>query len=158
MSPVSNAPKREGRPTDLSRALLTSVARNNIATLQTGLHKQALYWSGVAWVKAALEKRIEGFHDVDLEGVTEKLKSFVNLPDAGLIGQAMVSPNAGISGANQIAVAPYTGGSHIYNGLNVTGDFDYFPLPFDIGSIGDVQNVVETPVPLSDAWQADWFS
>ena len=66
MSPVSNAPKREGRPTDLSRALLTSVARNNIATLQTGLHKQALYWSGVAWVKAALEKRIEGFQDVDL--------------------------------------------------------------------------------------------
>ena len=80
------------------------------------------------------------------------MKSFVNLPDAGLIGQAVGS--AGISSANQIAVAPYTG----ENIHGLTGDIDYFPLPFDIGSIGDLQNVVETQVPLSDAWQADWFS
>lgn len=72
---------------DLSRALLTSVATTNISTLQTGLSKQATYWSGVRWILGALEKRIEGFQDVDLGGVTEKLKSLISLPDAGLVGR-----------------------------------------------------------------------
>ena len=71
---------------DLSRALLASVARTNISTLQAGLAKQEVYWNGIAWVMAALDKRIEGFSDVDLEGVTAKLQSFVSLPDGGLIG------------------------------------------------------------------------
>lgn len=88
------ADQNGGRQVDLSRALLTSVAKTNIATLQAGLAKQATYWSGVAWVMAALEKRIEGIQDVDLSGVTEKLKSFVSLPDAGLIGRAGVTDDA----------------------------------------------------------------
>ena len=65
-----------------------SVATSNISTLQQGLAKQTTYWSGVAWIASALEKRIEGIQDVDLVGVTEKLASFVSLPDAGLVGKS----------------------------------------------------------------------
>lgn len=79
---------REVKQVDLSRALLTSVATTNISTLQQGLSKQTAYWSGVAWISSALEKRIEGIQDVDLVGVTEKLASFVSLPDAGLVGRS----------------------------------------------------------------------
>lgn len=79
---------KEVKQVDLSRALLTSVATTNISTLQQGLSKQTAYWSGVAWISSALEKRIEGIQDVDLVGVTEKLASFVSLPDAGLVGRS----------------------------------------------------------------------
>jgi len=78
-------PKRDPRQLALSRALLTSVATNNISTLQQGLAKMTTYWSGVAWVAGALTQRIQGIkaQDVDLVNVTETLGSYVSLPDAG---------------------------------------------------------------------------
>lgn len=79
---------RDGKQVDLSRALLTSVATTNISTLQQGLAKQNIYWSGTAWISSALSQRIEGIQDVDLVGVTERLASFVSLPDAGLVGRS----------------------------------------------------------------------
>jgi len=82
------ADAKDGKQVDLSRALLTSVATTNISTLQQGLAKQNTYWSGTAWILSALGQRIEGIQDVDLVGVTEKLASFVSLPDAGLVGRS----------------------------------------------------------------------
>ena len=80
-------PKRDPRQLALSRALLTSVATTNIATLQQGLAKLTTYWSGVAWVAGALTQRIQGIkaQDVDLVNVTETLGSYVSLPDAGSV-------------------------------------------------------------------------
>jgi hypothetical protein len=52
--------ERDLKHADFSRALLQSVAAANISTLQQGLAKQTVYWSGVAWVSAALAQRIEG--------------------------------------------------------------------------------------------------
>lgn len=80
-------PKRDPRQLALSRALLTSVATNNISTLQQGLAKLTTYWSGVAWVAGALTQRIQGIRaqDVDLVNVTETLGSYVSLPDAGSV-------------------------------------------------------------------------
>lgn len=75
---------REGKQ-DFSRALLKSVAATNISTLQQGLARQTDYWSGVAWVSAALAQRIEGVKDVDLAVLTDKLASHVSLPDPGLV-------------------------------------------------------------------------
>lgn len=84
-SPSPPKATKDPRQAALSRALLTSVATNNISTLQQGLAKQTTYWSGVAWVAGALAQRIEGIgaQDVDLVNVTEKLGSYVSLPDAG---------------------------------------------------------------------------
>jgi hypothetical protein len=81
----ASPPKRDPRQLALSRALLTSVATNNISTLQQGLAKMTTYWSGVAWVAGALTQRIQGIkaQDVDLVNVTETLGSYVSLPDAG---------------------------------------------------------------------------
>lgn len=72
---------------ELFRSLLKSVATNNISTLQQGLAKQATYWSGVAWVAQALEQRLSGVPAgaIDLGLVTEKLASFVSVPDAGVL-------------------------------------------------------------------------
>jgi hypothetical protein len=88
-SPPKN---RDPRQAALSRALLTSVATNNISTLQQGLAKLTTYWSGVAWVAGALAQRIEGIgaQDVDLVNVTEKLGSYVSLPDAGSVPRSNV--------------------------------------------------------------------
>jgi hypothetical protein len=93
--------ERDMKHADFSRALLQSVAAANISTLQQGLAKQTVYWSGVAWVSAALAQRIEGVQDVDLVQVTEKLASFVSLPDAGLIGKSSGGAAGGISGQGQ---------------------------------------------------------
>lgn len=86
-SPSPPKATKDPRQAALSRALLTSVATNNISTLQQGLAKQTTYWSGVAWVAGALAQRIEGIGagDVDLVNVTEKLGSYVSLPDAGSV-------------------------------------------------------------------------
>ena len=72
---------------ELFQALLKSVASNNISTLQQGLAKQSIYWSGVAWVAQALEQRLSGVAAgaIDLGTVTEKLASFVSVGDAGVI-------------------------------------------------------------------------
>jgi hypothetical protein len=112
---TDSAKKTSGRQIDLSRALLASVARTNIATLQAGLAKQAVYWSGTRWVMAALEKRIEGFQDVDLQGVTEKLKSFVSLPDAGLVGRTAVVPRGSQSMGLPSGIGAGTGGQFDYS-------------------------------------------
>jgi hypothetical protein len=86
-APSPSPPKRDPRQLALSRALLTSVATNNITTLQQGLAKLTTYWSGVAWVAGALTQRIQGIkaQDVDLVNVTETLGSYVSLPDAGSV-------------------------------------------------------------------------
>lgn len=84
--PDPSSTERNHKQNELSRALLASVAKTNISTLQQGLAKQTIYWSGAAWVSGALEQRIEGMREVDLVNVTERLNSFVRLPDAGLVG------------------------------------------------------------------------
>jgi hypothetical protein len=91
--------ERNAKQAELSRALLASVAKNNISTLQQGLAKQNIYWSGAGWISGALEQRIEGIRDVDLVGVTEKLASYVKVPDAGLVGG---TPETG-AGHGQVA-------------------------------------------------------
>lgn len=75
------------KESELFQALLKSVASNNIATLQQGLAKQSIFWSGVAWVAQALEQRLSGVAAgaIDLGLVTDKLASFVSVPDAGLL-------------------------------------------------------------------------
>lgn len=93
------ASERNAKQAELSRALLASVAKNNISTLQQGLAKQNIYWSGAGWISGALEQRIEGIRDVDLVGVTEKLASYVKVPDAGLVGG---TPESTAGGAGQV--------------------------------------------------------
>jgi len=63
------------------------VASSNISTLQQGLTKQTTYWSGVAWVAEALKQRLEGTSagDIDLVGGLEKLGSFVDVGDKGVL-------------------------------------------------------------------------
>jgi len=90
--------ERNAKQAELSRALLASVAKNNISTLQQGLAKQNIYWSGAGWISGALEQRIEGIRDVDLVGVTEKLASYVKVPDAGLVGGTPESGGGGAAG------------------------------------------------------------
>ncbi|ORY29983.1 fungal-specific transcription factor domain-domain-containing protein [Naematelia encephala] len=92
----------DGKQVDLSRALLTSVATTNISTLQSGLAKQNTYWSGIAWITSALSQRVEGFQEVDMRMVTEKLASFVSLPDAGLVGRQATE---GEEGGNEGRIA-----------------------------------------------------
>ena len=72
---------------ELFRALLKSVASNNISTLQQGLAKQSIYWSGVAWVAQVLEQRLSGVAQgaIDLGSLTDKLASFVSVPDVGVL-------------------------------------------------------------------------
>ena len=89
----------KGKQVDLSRQLLTSVATNNISTLQQGLEKQNTYWQGTAWISSALKQRVEGMEEVDLVRVTEKLASSVSLPDAGLVGRVQ-PPEDGENGEN----------------------------------------------------------
>lgn len=96
--------ERNAKQAELSRALLASVAKNNISTLQQGLAKQNIYWSGAGWISGALEQRIEGIRDVDLVGVTEKLASYVKVPDAGLVGG---TPESGGGGAGGHAAVTY---------------------------------------------------
>ena len=93
-------PRRDPRQLALSRALLTSVATNNITTLQQGLAKLTTYWSGVAWVAGALNQRIQGIkaQDVDLVNVTETLGSYVSLPDAGSVPRHTVKGDITDSG------------------------------------------------------------
>ena len=81
--------RKRAKQRDLSRALLTSVAKENILTLQQGLDKQTKYWSSIAWIAGSLAQRIEGIgrHDLDLADITEKMNTFVSLPDAGLADQ-----------------------------------------------------------------------
>jgi hypothetical protein len=95
---VGGSTERNPKQAELSRALLASVAKNNISTLQQGLAKQNIYWSGAGWISGALEQRIEGIRDVDLVGVTEKLASYVKVPDAGLVGGTPESGGGGGGG------------------------------------------------------------
>ena len=83
------------------------MATSNISTLRQGLAKQQIYWSGVAWVAEALTQRIEGIKDVDLVSVTEKLATFVSLPDAGLVKRSA----AAFSGGNGAAAPAATSGT-----------------------------------------------
>lgn len=94
------------KESELFRALLKSVASNNIATLQQGLAKQSTYWSGVAWVAQALEERLSGVAagSIDLGKVTDKLASFVSVADAGLLRDQVEMS----IGRPQLAMEPQT--------------------------------------------------
>lgn len=137
-SPSSPKATKDPRQAALSRALLTSVATNNISTLQQGLAKLTTYWSGVAWVAGALAQRIEGIgaQDVDLVNVTEKLGSYVSLPDAGSVPrvsgrdhdhQADPFGDAGITPRTWDALMNGTA-----NGSNGFGEFGLFSLDTDL--------------------------
>lgn len=109
--------ERIAKQAELSRALLASVAKNNISTLQQGLAKQNIYWSGAGWISGALEQRIEGIRDVDLVGVTEKLASYVKVPDAGLVGGTPESTVGGTVGHAQGYTDPGSASGLIGAGL-----------------------------------------
>jgi hypothetical protein len=134
---------REVKQVDLSRALLTSVATTNISTLQQGLSKQTAYWSGVAWISSALEKRIEGIQDVDLVGVTEKLASFVSLPDAGLVGRS--EDEVGETPKGNGAQTPVTNTNGAFTGLE---HLDFGESCFDPRSPAPTRHG-DAPVPQS---------
>ena len=170
-----------GKQVDLSRAILTSVATNNISTLQRGLEKQNVYWSGTAWIASALKQRIQGMAEIDLVGVTEKLASFVSLPDAGLVGRATETPSRrdGLENpqsAHKTGLTPYASGStwpdEGFDGLGecsgpvskkcnscrCSGKLDLLSLPFDLrGLEGEALNVVEQHVPLPPTFDPQWF-
>jgi hypothetical protein len=110
------------------------VAKNNISTLQQGLAKQNIYWSGAGWISGALEQRIEGIRDVDLVGVTEKLASYVKVPDAGLVGGTPESSAGQLHGYRDPGSASGLFGS-IDGGLNL-GTYPFYPLyGVDIGHL-----------------------
>lgn len=78
--------QNKGKNAELFRALLKSVSSNNISTLQKGLARLTTYWAGTAWVADALEQRLAGTDAlaIDLVSATEKLQSYLSVPDAGL--------------------------------------------------------------------------
>jgi hypothetical protein len=120
---------------ELFRALLKSVASNNISTLQQGLAKQSIYWSGVAWVAQALEQRLSGVAAgaIDLGVVTEKLASFVSVPDAGVLrdGDGMLRQSALHGGLANVIVGGQSGfasaGSSGLPGFDVDMGMSFFP-------------------------------
>ncbi|KAK8853507.1 hypothetical protein IAR55_004214 [Kwoniella newhampshirensis] len=92
-----------GKPFELFKALVTSVAANNISTVQQGLAKQTTYWSGIEWIAEALAQRMGGIGagDIDLAAVTEKLASSVYVPDAGVLSRSVeVKSGAQVGGSN----------------------------------------------------------
>lgn len=91
LSESEHMTEEKAKQADLYQSLLRSVASSNITTLQAGLAKQTKYWSGVAWVAAALGQRLEGVAAgaIDLNLVTAKLNSFVTLGDAGLLRKSI---------------------------------------------------------------------
>jgi hypothetical protein len=162
-------PKRDPRQLALSRALLTSVATNNITTLQQGLAKLTTYWSGVAWVAGALTQRIQGIkaQDVDLVNVTETLGSYVSLPDAGSVPRHTVKGNVvddGITPRTWDTLMNTNGSDGIgessfrdMRNLLMQADMDFLSLPFELGAIeGGSQNVIEQDIPLQ-SFGAEWF-
>ena len=68
------------------RLIVSSIA-SSIAAVQWALTKQAMFWAGVAWVRDALQERIQGAATggIDLFKVTGQLPSFVSVPDAGVV-------------------------------------------------------------------------
>ena len=68
------------------RLMISSIA-SNIAAVQRALTKQATFWVGVAWVRDALQERIQGAATggIDLHKVTSRLPSFISVPDAGVV-------------------------------------------------------------------------
>ena len=88
--PLANSSQislERSRQSDLSRALLVSVAKESVLTLQQGLDKQTRYWSSIQWIAQSLAQRLEGIArtDLDLADITAKMKTTVSLPDAGLV-------------------------------------------------------------------------
>ena len=81
---------RQAHGDELFHDLLTVVTSRNNSTLQRGLRKQSVYWSGVSWVAEALDQRLSGVSSraIDLAKVTEQLTSYVSIKDAGLVPRA----------------------------------------------------------------------
>ncbi|WVW83535.1 hypothetical protein I302_105556 [Kwoniella bestiolae CBS 10118] len=79
--------KQVKKPSELFRSLLTSVAANNISTVQQGLAKQRNFWGGIAWVAEALSQRVAGIgaSEIDLASITEKLSASIYVADAGVL-------------------------------------------------------------------------
>lgn len=145
-SPSPTQATKDPRQAALSRALLTSVATNNISTLQQGLAKQTTYWSGVAWVAGALAQRIEGIgaQDVDLVHVTEKLGSYVSLPDAGSVPRISVQSQdqmdhlaAGITPRTWSALMDGSGNG---DGLNVFSELSVSCAACRVKKVDDAEN------------------
>ncbi|WWC61511.1 uncharacterized protein I303_104095 [Kwoniella dejecticola CBS 10117] len=91
--PAAQKEKDPKKPSDLFRSLLTSVAANNITTVQQGLTKQTNYWAGIAWVAEALAQRVAGIgaSEIDLASITEKLSSSVYVADSGVLKGSSIS-------------------------------------------------------------------
>lgn len=81
---------RQAHGDELFHELLTVVTSRNISTLQRGLRKQAIYWEGVSWVAEALDQRLSGVSSraIDLAKVTERLASYIQIKDTGLVPRA----------------------------------------------------------------------
>ena len=126
--------REKQKEAELFQSLLKSVASNNISTLQQGLAKQSIYWSGVAWVAQALEQRLSGVAAgaIDLGTVTEKLASFVSVGDAGVIRDRdekidRLSMRQSITGDEDLSLVPNfdvstTSRFHPLTGLRTTAD------------------------------------
>lgn len=167
------AEEHSGQP-DISHAILTSVARTNISTLQRGLENLTKYWSGIAWIAGSLEQRIEGLpmDKIDLVGITEKMATYVSLPDAGLAGREGTDSGEPSTGPQQPAARPSMPNTTLPTGTapfdlsEMTpslcadrSDFNLFS-PFDFsaleGSAGSV-NVTEQHMLVPQTIDPDWF-
>jgi len=162
-STAPSSSERNAKQAELSRALLASVAKNNISTLQQGLAKQTIYWSGAAWVSGALEQRIEGMRDVDLVGVTERLASFVRLPDAGLVGGTPDSSGGGGGGGGTGGQTFATPGSGMFRLTGGSGGFDFGDgdfgnWPYDLSEANMSQNVTTQAIPLPQSFPLEWLN
>lgn len=110
---------------------------------------------------------------MDLAAVTEKLKSLITLPDAGILGRRREAEGNGavaeLENAQTLGEAANAmgmgfgddsgfgtfGKTSPQQGL-ILGDFDFLST-FDLGNPEGAQGVTEMDVSLPDAWQMDWF-
>ncbi|ORX40132.1 hypothetical protein BD324DRAFT_260361 [Kockovaella imperatae] len=83
------------RQNELSRALLVSVAKESVMTLQKGLERQTIYWNSTRWIAQTLAQRVQGISvvDLDLEKITANLETSVSNPDVGLVDREVVRSN-----------------------------------------------------------------
>ncbi|KAJ7641467.1 fungal-specific transcription factor domain-containing protein [Roridomyces roridus] len=65
--------------------LLTSMARQNLSVLMKALARMEQMWAGVAYVTNLLEQRAEGLGQFRVDPVRKSKKTFISLPDMGLL-------------------------------------------------------------------------
>lgn len=105
------------------------------------------YWSGVAWIEATLAKRMEGVQDVDLVDVTERLKSFVSLPDEGLAR----GRSSQVDSTRDVAVNAWNPGlegrHHVGIGDPATWGIGGLPFELNFGNL-EVEGLEEHDIPM----------